>query len=328
MSKKPLQSSLLETSVAAQDEQQQEILSHLGLEALPTHETRWLPLERLEVSERHNVRVPASLVQSIKRFGVLQPPSVVRCSPPEEDEEHARYQVIAGRRRTEAARRARLTVLKVEVYAYSTPQLSALLALIENAQRSAAWRKEVADLRLLIEQGVGMTARELEACGFARAGLGERLKMAQLPAPFLDQIVSGTVSLEVARKLVRLTQGQLARVAQVAQEEPLTADLVKHALKAQISASLSSRPIEFPLWDAPSVSLMRGGPLTSEEQEAPRSLTELLAALHAFCRSPDYQRVAEAHLLIEALMQQLEAVERETTSPALVRVVEGKGTGE
>ncbi len=190
------QASLFDPSTgAAPDEQHQEILRRLGVHALPAHETRWLPLSRLQVPDEQTVRAPASLVRSIKLLGVLQAPSVVRCSPAEVDEDHAMYQVIAGRRRTKAARQARLTMLKVEVYAFSTPQLSALLALSENVQRSAAWVKEVADLRLLIDRRIALTGEDLVACGFARAGLTERLKMAQLPDPLLDQIVSGQVSL-------------------------------------------------------------------------------------------------------------------------------------
>ena len=65
-------------------------------------------------------------------------------------------------------------------------QLSALLALIENEQRSAAWVREVEALRCLIDEGVGMTLDDLAAFGFDRATLAERLKIAQLPAPLLE----------------------------------------------------------------------------------------------------------------------------------------------
>ena len=123
------------------------------------------------------------------------------------------FEVIAGRRRVLAACLAGLTVIKCEAYCASTIPLSALLALIENEQRSAAWVREVEALRCLIDEGVGMTLDDLAAFGFDRATLAERLKIAQLPAPLLNRVLKGGVSREVARKLARLTQVQQERVA-------------------------------------------------------------------------------------------------------------------
>lgn len=311
MQKKPSQAQLLPSHVTTVGEQQQEIIRRLGLEALPTHETRWLPLARILVPDEKNVRVPKSLVQSVQQFGVLQAPSVVRCSPAEEPEEQAMYEVIAGRRRTRAARLAGLTVLKVEDYAYSTPQLSALLALMENTQRSAAWVKEVADLRVLIHERVGMTIKELVACGFVRTGLTERLKIAQLPTPLLDQIVAGKVPLETARKLVRLTQDQLKRVIQASQDEPLTAGLVKQALRAQINPSLSSVQDVFPSWETLSDPQMLQPSGSSSPSPDDLSLDQVLATLRAFTQSDAYQHAEETHVLVQALIQRLDVARRE-----------------
>jgi ParB/RepB/Spo0J family partition protein len=314
------QNSLLETKQAAFAEQQQEILSRLQIKALPNHETRALPLTCIQVPDEALVHVPGSLVQSIGRFGVLQAPTVVRCSLPEES---AQYEVIAGRRRTKGARLAGLTDLKCEVYASSTPQLNALLALIENAQRSSAWIKEVADLRLLMSQRVGMTVPELIACGFARAGLNQRLKMAQLPAPLLDHIVAGKVPLNVARKLVRLSENQLARIIQEVQETPLTDELVKQALKVQISADLFPMQIVFPAWNMPLSSSDAENPWvldaegTEDATSENLSLADLLTTLHAFAQSDTYSQVADAQMLVQALIQRLEVATRETFVPTL-----------
>ncbi|MGH2506719.1 MAG: ParB/RepB/Spo0J family partition protein [Ktedonobacteraceae bacterium] len=332
MSKTP-QQSLLDATEATFAEQQQEILSRLQIKVLPYHETRALPLECILVPDEARVHVPKSLVQSIKRFGVLQAPTVVRCSAPEKAEESAHYEVIAGRRRTKGARLAGLTDLTCEVYASSTPQLNALLALIENTQRSSAWIKEVADLRVLIDQRVGMTVPELIACGFARVGLDQRLKMAQLPAPLLDRIVAGKVPLDVARMLVRLSESQRARVVQEAQDAPLTAELVKQALKVQISADLSPLQIVFPTWDmqgfASSSSSARDPWVLDEEESDEReevqaekggnaenqSLLDLLTALQVFTYSDAYSHMEDAHLLIQALIQHLEVTGRTHAVP-------------
>ena len=190
------------------------LLRRLGLETLPAHETMILPTERLiVVGADHLARSAKRLVKSIQHVGILQNPSVVVQGGVDIHDDEATFEVIAGRRRVLAAGLAGLTVVKCEVYVASTMQLSALLALIENEQRSAAWVREVEALRCLIDEGVGMTLDDLAAFGFDRATLAERLKIAQLPAPLLDRILLGNVSREVARKLVRLTQAQQERVA-------------------------------------------------------------------------------------------------------------------
>src|SRR5713101_10090986 len=216
------------------------LLRRLGLESLPEHETMILPIERLIVSGAdHLVRSAKRLVKSIQHVGILQNPSVVVQGGVDIHDDEATFEVIAGRRRVLAAGLAGLTVVKCEVYVASTMQLSALLALIENEQRSAAWVREVEALRCLIDEGVGMTLDDLAAFGFDRATLAERLKIAQLPVPLLNRILSGNVSREVARKLVRLTQSQQERVARLAEAgEEITTERINDILRAQINAGL------------------------------------------------------------------------------------------
>lgn len=285
-------------------ELQEEILRRLGVETIPAHVPAWLPTASLMVPDEEHVRVPGWLVQSIKVFGIIQAPSVVRCSS--EAEEQPLYEVIAGRRRALAARALGLSGIAVEVYASATPQLSAMIALTENTQRANAWRAELKSLRLLMSQGVGLSERELIACGFARQGLEERLKMARLPVDLLDQIIAGQVPQTLARKLIALVPSQLARISEVVRDQPLTRDLVKQALKMQMTASMSPMPTFS--WDAPPT------PSSALEEGAmrPGSLQALLEALRAFHQGPDYQRVGETHLLVQALMQQLEIAARET----------------
>src|SRR5437016_12893105 len=171
----------------------------LGLEALPDHETMLIPTERLVVaSADHLTRSAKRLVKSIQHVGILQNPTVVVQGGVDMHDTEATFEVIAGRRRVLAACLAELSVVKCEVYAESTMPLSALLALIENEQRSAAWVREVEALRCLIDEGVGMTLDDLAAFGFDRATLSERLKIAQLPAPLLARVLAGGVNREVA----------------------------------------------------------------------------------------------------------------------------------
>lgn len=311
MPKKSTPAQLLDSSPEmGEEELHEDILRRLGVENVPTHLPVWLPTASIVVPDEESVRVPGWLVQSIKVFEIMQAPSVVRYSLAEE--KNPLYEVIAGRRRTLAARMLGLSGITVEMYPYSTPQLSAMLALVEDIQRSRAWIKEIARLRELISQKVGLSEKELVACGFARQGLGERLKMARLPADLLDQIVAGRVPLTVARKLVRLTPSQLARVSEAVRYEPLTRDLVKQALKAQMTASMSPMPTFS--WDVSSIPA--SGASVEGVDEHPGSLQDLLGALRAFCLSPDYQQGEETHLLVQALMQQLETAAREMPLPA------------
>ncbi len=314
----------------------------LGIEALPEHETMLLPTGRLVVPDAdHLVRSAKRLVKSIQHVGILQNPSVVVKAGADIHDIDATFEVIAGRRRVLAACLAGLTVIKCEAYSASTIPLSALLALIENEQRSAAWVREVEALRCLIDEGVGMTLDDLAAFGFDRATLAERLKIAQLPVPLLNCVLKGGVSREVARKLARLTQTQQERVARLADVgEEITAERMNNLLRAQINAGLE--PIQAALvqgWNTPPSHLptpLNSLPLTTpgcEEQggqtawagkeSAPElcpsasttSMTSLLAALHAFAQSPDYRTTPQAvQMLTQALEQQLRLALREALS--------------
>ncbi len=322
----------------------------LGLRALPAHETMLIPTERLLVAGADQLQRSAKrLLKSIQHVGILQPPSVVVQDGADIHDSEATFEVMAGRRRVLAARLARLPVVKCEAYAASTLPLSALLALIENEQRSAAWVREVEALRCLIDEGVGMTLDDLAAFGFDRATLAERLKIAQLPAPLLMRVLAGSVSREVARKLVRLSQAQQARVARAAETgEEITAERVNDLLRAQIGAGLV--PLQAALaqgWDASSLPhnatqletppspsrLTQPVPMRQGEEQAAASARKepdhenrsdytqpprwlaLLSALQAFAHSRDYRTTPQGvQTLAQALIQQLRIALRDEPS--------------
>jgi ParB/RepB/Spo0J family partition protein len=306
------------------------LLRRLGLEALPEHETMLVPTERLIVTGADQlVRSAKRLVKSVQHVGILQSPSVVVQGGCDIHDEEATFEVIAGRRRVLAARFAGLPVVKSEVYAASTLPLSALLALVENEQRSAAWIREVEALRCLIDEGVGMTLDDLAAFGFDRATLAERLKIAQLPVPLLNYVLAGRINREVARKLVRLTQAQQERVASLTLAgEDITADRVKDMLRAQINTGLA--PVQDALaqgWNAASpVPIQPGfdeqtGKAEDVDAEtalalcpnfSTSSLSTLLTALEAFEHCPDYRTVPQPiQTLTHALAQQVQLALRE-----------------
>jgi ParB/RepB/Spo0J family partition protein len=318
------------------------LMRRFGMEVLPEHETMLLPTERLIVpGVDHLARSAKRLVKSIQHVGILQNPSVVVQGDIDIHDCEATFEVIAGRRRVLAACLAGLTVVKCEVYAASTTPLSALIALIENEQRSVAWVREVEALRCLMDEAVGMTLDDLAAFGFDRATLSERLKIAQLPAPLVTRVLAGSVSREMARKLARLTHAQQERVARLADAgEEITAEQVKGILRAQINAGLvpvqtalvqgwTTSPTHMP---ALSNSLPLTTPVCEEQSEqaahagkesvtlacsttSTTSMSTLLAALHAFVQGPDYRTSPQAvQTLTQALEQQLHLALREALS--------------
>jgi ParB/RepB/Spo0J family partition protein len=323
------QKALLEGDVQQVDEKLLALMRRLGIESLPAHETMLLPIERIIVPGASLITRPSKrLVKSIQRVGVLQAPSVVLLGGTSPGDPEATFEVVIGRRRVLAASLAGLTVIKCEVYASSTPQLNALLALIENQQRSAAWINEVEDLRRLIDDGVGMTIDDLADCGFDRGSLAERLKIALLPAPILDLIFAGRMRLDVAKKIARLNPLQQAKVARLAENgDEVTAEQVKNVLRAQINTGLAPLQTAFPqVWaqaDVPDPTSSNGlshasvpelVPLSNRsESVTPDALASMLATLQGF-----EQQLASDHtlqqmrLLTRALIQQLQVALRQT----------------
>ena len=335
MPRTPKQQPLLAGEVGQVDEKLLAILKRLGIPALPSHETMLLPLERITVPGAALLARPSSrLVKSIEKVGILQAPAVVLLSGSTPHDPEATFEVVMGRRRILAARMAGLLVVKCEVYASGTPQFSALLGLIENEQRSAAWIKEVEDLRRLIDDGVGMTLDDLADFGFHRGSLAERLKIARLPPSILTQILSGKISQEVARQVTRLTPAQLEQVAHLAQQgEGITAERIKGVLRAQINTGLA--PVQTALahtWvdvPAPHVHPTSGNghtPTTAMEEgitcagmpNASLSPAQVLAILERFePQTSANPALSRAGLLARVLIKELQIALREHPVPPI-----------
>jgi ParB-like chromosome segregation protein Spo0J len=321
------QSALLEESgdIRQLDDKLLDLMKRLGIDAFPPHETLVIPLERIAIPGADLVRPSPRLVRSIKRVGVLENPSVVLLRGSGLRDETATFEVIFGRRRILAARLAGLRVVKCEAYESGTPQLSALLALMENEQRSSAWIREVQDLRRLIDEKVGMTLDDLVEFGFDRGSLTERLKIAQLPLPILAHIFAGKLNQAAAKKVARLNASQLQKLADLALSgEEITEDLVKSTLRMQVNAGLL--PLQAAL-EASMASVTTqderlapegGGPTGSGPSSGPpASLAAVLATLKAF-----EQRLAPSsatqilRMLTKALIQEVEVASR-TAVPIL-----------
>jgi ParB-like chromosome segregation protein Spo0J len=321
------QTALLEESGVRQlDDKLLELMKRLGIDAFPPHETLVIPLERVVIPGADLVRPSPRLVKSIKRVGVLENPSVVLLNGLGLRDETATFEVIFGHRRILAARLAGLPVVKCEAYESGTPQLSALLALMENEQRSSAWIREVQDLRRLIDEKVGMTLDDLVEFGFDRGSLTERLKIAQLPLPILAHIFAGKLSQAAAKKLARLNASQVQKVAGLAQAgEEITEDLVKSTLRMQINAGLV--PLQSALESSMTAAAAQGERIETEEEGGltedcatsgpPTALAVVLATLKAFEQRLTVSSTTQTlRMLTKALIQEVEVASR-TAVPIL-----------
>jgi len=185
----------------------------------------------------------ASMAGSIGLFGILQAPAVLLRAD-------GVREVIFGRRRVLAARRAGEVEIEWREYEGVTrPQLG-LLILTENISRAPAWVRDVRTVAELRDAGTLLTERELKAVlgGRRLPYIRELLRMAALPEPILNVIFAGHVSQRLAARLCRLKGRELDRAAELALAGELTEESVEHALRAM--AQSMSRPLAA-LLDAP-----------------------------------------------------------------------------
>jgi len=175
------------------------------------------------------------LAASIKANGVIQA-IVVRPLPAGSGA--ARYEIVAGERRWQAAKLAGLTDIPVIVRQISDKEAVAV-ALIENIQREELTSAEEARaLKRLIED-FSLTHQEVaESVGRSRAAVSNLIRLLDLPASVVDLIDSKAISMGHARALLGLEDDDgRVRLAQLVAERGLsvrdTENLVRKAMKGE-----------------------------------------------------------------------------------------------
>ena len=237
-----------EQEITALDPKLARLMQICGIEQLPPVHTRHIALSQILVPGEAQVVASPRFIRSIDLVGIRQPPSVAFEKGSAWDDPDATYVVVMGRRRIVCARHlvaakgdARFQTIKCEVYEWNAPRLNAFLGLVENELRSQAWVADVIRLRQLISEGIAMTLDDLKTYGFHAKTIKGRLDIALLPTAILDQICTGTVSLDLAMQITRLKAAQLHRLETLVQDgEPVTADLVKSLFKRQVNQGLVS----------------------------------------------------------------------------------------
>lgn len=140
-------------------------------------------------------------VESVLRFGVLQPIAVVwRMS---EAATPGHFEVIDGRRRVKAARTVGLERIPAYVYDADAIPSSDVLLLAMNELRSSNPIAELEAIERLVEKGASL--KEItKATGLPPATIDRRLRLRAVPPSVRAAVKAGTVALSVAEEMTKL----------------------------------------------------------------------------------------------------------------------------
>lgn len=137
----------------------------------------------------------AELTESVKKEGILSPVII-------EDAEDGTFYIIAGERRTRAARAAGLEKVPVQLRKYSDSR-KLEVALVENIQRTDLNPIEEAEAYLQIMQLEGITQEQVaERVGKSRSSVANTMRLLKLPEDIRQSLASGSLSSGHARALL------------------------------------------------------------------------------------------------------------------------------
>ena len=180
------------------------------------------------------------LAASIKAKGVIQP-IVVRPLPAGASGP-ARYEIVAGERRWQAAKLAGLTDIPVIVRALSDQEAVAI-ALIENIQREELTATEEARSLKQLTTEFSLTQQEVaDSVGRSRAAVSNLIRLLDLPEPVVALIDSKALGMGHARALLGLRgDAERQRLGQLVAQRGLsvreTENLVRKSLKGKETAT-------------------------------------------------------------------------------------------
>ena len=202
---------------------------------------RLLPIAAIaphpEQPRRHfDVSALDELAQSIAERGVIQP-IVVR--PQGEG-----YQIVAGERRWRAAQRAQLHEIPAIIRDFTEAE-TLEIALIENIQRQELNAVEEAQAYSKLIGEFGHTQEALgRLVSKSRSHISNLLRLLDLPAPILQHLVAGTLSMGHARALIGAPDAE--RLAdRIAREGLSVREAETIARKAKNPAPPKQAPLEF-----------------------------------------------------------------------------------
>ncbi|MEA3159783.1 MAG: ParB family transcriptional regulator, chromosome partitioning protein, partial [Gammaproteobacteria bacterium] len=187
------------------------------------------------------------LAASIKAKGVIQP-IIVRPLPAGASGP-ARYEIVAGERRWQAAKLAGLADIPVIVRDLSDQEAVAV-ALIENIQREELTATEEARSLKRLTTEFSLTQQEVaDSVGRSRAAVSNLIRLLDLPEPLVALIDSKALGMGHARALLGLRgDAERQRLGQLVAQRGLsvreTENLVRKSLKGEGEGTATRRPPE------------------------------------------------------------------------------------
>jgi ParB family chromosome partitioning protein len=184
------------------------------------------------------------LAASIKENGVIQP--IIVRPLPSGTPGGARYEIVAGERRWQAAKLAGLQDIPAIVRELSDRQALAV-GLIENIQREELTATEEARALKQLTQEFSLTQQEVaDSVGRSRAAVSNLIRLLDLPAAVVVLIDSKALSMGHARALLGLPNEERERVAKVVVGRGLsvreTEKLVRKALDGERETRVKKSP--------------------------------------------------------------------------------------
>ncbi|MGA0611332.1 ParB/RepB/Spo0J family partition protein [Caldimonas sp. KR1-144] len=186
------------------------------------------------------------LAESIKSQGVMQPVLVRPIGDPAD----GRYEIIAGERRTRAARLAGLDEVPVLVKAVPD-EAAAVMALIENIQREDLNPLEEAHGLKRLTDEFGLTHEQAaQAVGRSRSAASNLLRLLNLADPVQQMLLAGDLDMGHARALLALDRAQqitagheiAAKKLTVRDAEKLVARLTAGGRQTQLLKGKAAKP--------------------------------------------------------------------------------------
>lgn len=172
----------------------------------------------------------ATLVESIRQYGVIQP--IVVCKMDD------KYQIVAGERRWRAAQLAELTTIPVVIKDYSMEQITEI-ALVENLQRQDLDPVEEAYAYKRLMDTFKKTQEAIATrLGRSRSHVANMVRLLQLPDFILTELSLGDISIGQARPILSLKNKELQKEAlKLIKEKELTARQVETLVKQMLDGT-------------------------------------------------------------------------------------------
>ena len=249
----------LEAQTTTEDAVIRAVYTRLGLDQAPTKRAARLPVDCLVIPhvDQDVVRRGHKMAQSFKTLGQMSPVGVVQSRPDGESAvESVRveqtYPVCYGRARTFAGgflwhEECLPEWETIDTYIYDVPATAtrtlAMISLVENLQRSAAWVNDLRKARDLVHDGMLISAREFAHLLCIPLSSAETLfTIVSLPEPIVEQALSGVIrSRSILQRIARLRPAEQNALARQAENGvPITADFTKQLLQGQIALGFNN----------------------------------------------------------------------------------------